>query len=120
MTPILLALLSAFLGVTSQVLWKIEIQKMGGILKSGDNWIKNLFNFIATPLFIFGVILYAASGFIWLYLLEKYEFSQVFLMLALSYIIAAVYGITIFHETISIYRWIGFALIIGGVFLINK
>jgi len=120
MIPILLAFLSAFLGVTSQVLWKIEIQKMGGILKSGENWLKNLIHFVATPFFIFGAILYAASGFLWLYLLEKYEFSQVFPMLALSYIIAAVYGITIFHETISIYRWIGLTLIIGGVFLINK
>lgn len=120
MMPVLLALFSAFLGVSSQVLWKIQIQKMGGIMKSGENWIKNLINFIATPFFIFGALLYAASGILWLYLLEKYEFSQVFPMLALSYIIAAVYGITIFQEAISIYRWIGFVLIIGGVFLINK
>lgn len=120
MIPIILAFFSAFLGVSSQVLWKIEIQKMGGILKPGENWVKNLLQFVVTPFFIFGALLYAASGVLWLYLLEKYEFSQVFPMLALSYIIAAVYGITVFHEAISIYRWIGLVLIIGGVFLINK
>ncbi len=120
MKAVLLACVCNFFITTGQVLWKIAIDKNGGLIKEGIPLMKNLLIFAKSPYMLSGIAMYAAATVLWMYLLGKYEYSYIYPMLSLAYVFAFLYAIFWFKEQVNIYRWIGVGLIIAGVFFINK
>lgn len=57
---------------------------------------------------------------IWMYVLKKADFSIVYPLSCVSYLVGMIAAVYIFHETVPLIRWIGFALIMGGVVLITR
>jgi undecaprenyl phosphate-alpha-L-ara4N flippase subunit ArnE len=57
---------------------------------------------------------------LWGYILKHFEFSVVYPLTAFSYIFGILAAIYIFHETVSITRWVGVGFIIIGVIFIVK
>lgn len=57
---------------------------------------------------------------LWLYILKHFDFSIAYPITSISYIFGMLAAIFIFHETVPPTRWIGVALIMGGVFLAAK
>ncbi len=65
-------------------------------------------------------ICYGAGGLLWMYILKKYPLSLAYPLVSLSYVISMFYAILFFHETVTLSRWIGCALIVFGCMLILK
>ncbi|MBO4427121.1 MAG: EamA family transporter [Bacteroidales bacterium] len=56
----------------------------------------------------------------WMYILKHWPFSQAYPMLSLSYIISMIAAMLIFHEQISLVRWLGVLLILTGCVLVAR
>ncbi|MGC9610761.1 MAG: EamA family transporter [Minisyncoccia bacterium] len=72
------------------------------------------------PLVIIGISLYVVSAVLWLMLLSRINLSVAYPALSLSYIVVLLISWFYLKETVSIYQFIGVALIIVGVYLIVK
>lgn len=99
-----------------QILLKLAIQRTG---KFGLTWaffysLATTWNLLAAGgCMVVGVIL-------WLYILKHFEFSIAYPITSISYIFGMLAAVFIFHEAVPLTRWIGVALIMGGVFLAAK
>lgn len=62
----------------------------------------------------------AAATVLWLYIIRRFDFSVAYPITGLSYVFGMLAAVWIFHEAAPITRWIGVALIMGGVALIVK
>ncbi len=63
---------------------------------------------------------FGAGSLLWMYILKNFPLSMAYPLVSLSYVIAMFAAILCFHEEVSLYRWIGCLLIVGGCFLILK
>jgi drug/metabolite transporter (DMT)-like permease len=111
----LLVLLNITLLVTGQTLWKLGIPK-GTPLNSVGKIIMVMFS----PWVMAGLALYVVATVIWIYLLSKLPLSLLYPMQSLAYVAAVIVSIVVFHEHVSLMRWIGVAIILVGVGFVVK
>ena len=117
---LLLALFCAVCISTGQVLWKIAIDRNGGLLPRGVPLLRNFWGLARSPFMLAGLFVYVVSMGVWMYVLGEYEYSYVYPMVSLVYVFGFAYSRFLFRERINIYRWIGVGLIMAGVILINR
>ena len=120
MRVILYVFICSLLIVTGQVLWKIALDANGGGINSKYNIGDNIFNLMTSPYMIGGIFIYILATIYWMYLIGEYEYSLIYPMFSMTYIISFVYASLLFDESISIYKILGVLLIIAGVVLIAK
>jgi undecaprenyl phosphate-alpha-L-ara4N flippase subunit ArnE len=116
MKVILLTVLQCFLLASGQVCFKLAVEKITKFQFSWTYFCDILANWW---LLASGICLVSAT-ILWGYILKHFEFSVAYPVTAFAYIFGMLAAIFIFHETVSITRWIGVALIILGVILIAK
>lgn len=111
-----LALVQSMLLSGGQVMLKIALQKMGSFAWTREFWVGLFTNwwFMGTGAFM------GMGSVLWMYILKKYPFSLAYPMVSLSYVFGMLAAIFFFHESVSLQRWIGVLMIIGGCFLIVK
>lgn len=114
-----LALLCAFMITTGQVLWKIAIDRNGGLVNSKLSIIDNISRLLFSPYMIFGLVVYSIATILWMYLLGRYEYSYIYPMMAITYVIAFLYAMIFFNETIGLEKMVGVILIIIGIIFIS-
>ena len=66
-----------------------------------------------------GLLIYFLATVYWVYLLSKYEYSYIYPLTSMVYLISFIFAIFVFKENVNIYRWLGVFLIIAGVISIN-
>ena len=66
------------------------------------------------------VVLLVAANLFWLWLLDKYPFSQIYPLTSLGFLFGMLSGLFIFHETVGYLQWIGAVMIILGCYFIAK
>lgn len=76
--------------------------------------------FAQAPLVLVGLIFYVISFMVWLAALTKFDVSFMYPLLSLAYVLVAVFALAFLKENISIYRWLGIALVTVGSFLLLK
>lgn len=113
---ILLTILQCFLLASGQVCFKLAVEK---ITKFQFLW--TYFCDILTNwwLLVSGICLISATV-LWGYILKHFEFSVAYPVTAFAYVFGMLAAIFIFHEQVSLMRWIGVGLIILGVSFIVK
>lgn len=111
----LLVLVNVALLVTGQTLWKIGIPQGTPLHSVGQILLAML-----SPWVIAGLALYVIATVIWIYLLSKLPLSLLYPMQSLAYVAAVFVGMLVFHEHVSIWRWIGVAIILVGVGFVVK
>lgn len=95
---------------TGQVLWKVGMSRLGEF---------NLIKIILNPYIIGGIALYAIATVLWLYIISRENLSSVYPLQSLTYIIGTIFAIFIFHEEVSLIRWIGvFIIFLGAIFVV--
>jgi uncharacterized membrane protein len=109
-TYIFLAINIVFLA-TGQMLWKLGMSKM-------DRF--NIVSIILNPYIILGVTLYGLATLFWLYVLSKKELSLIYPLQSITYVLGTMLAIFVFHENVSLLRWIGIATIIIGATLVAR
>ncbi|MDH5378088.1 MAG: EamA family transporter [Gammaproteobacteria bacterium] len=110
----------AFLIVFSQVLWKLAIDKNGGLFNSEQSLLANISNVLFAPAMLLGICLYIVASVFWMYLLGKYDYSYIYPMMSISYVLSFFFAVYFFNETLNLYKILGVILIISGVFVIAK
>ena len=111
-----LALVQSMLLSGGQVMLKIALQKMGNFALTREFWVGLFTNwwFMGTGVFM------GLGSVLWMYILKKFPFSIAYPMVSLSYVFGMLAAIFFFHESVSLTRWIGVLMIIGGCFLIVR
>lgn len=109
-----LLLASVLLAAIGQLVFKAALNQIGGLTVSIDMFVKLLTN----PLMVIGLIIFAASAFLWLIALMRAELSFAYPFLSLSYVLVLVGGAVLFNEKITPLRVLGFAAIIVGIFIV--
>jgi drug/metabolite transporter (DMT)-like permease len=69
---------------------------------------------------LLGVLMYIVPVIIWIYLLKKLDITFLQPLFSLVYVITPVLAITYLGESVSIYKWIGIAIILLGIFISSK
>lgn len=113
---ILCSLLQCVLLSGGQVFLKYALLRMPPFGWRRDFWLGLVQNW---PFAVCGLC-YGMASLLWMYILKNYPFSQAYPMISFSYVIGMFAAIFFFHEDVSVQKWIGVFLIIGGCFLIAK
>ena len=113
----ILVLISTGLLVINQIAIKFWLSNKGiTVWPINLHFFKSLFSFeILISFLAIGI-----SGFIWVSLLKKVEFSILYPMISTSYIFGLLTAVWIFKESVPPIRWVGVIVIILGVFLITR
>ncbi len=111
-----LIFLTVFLAVGGQVFLKYGIQKIGTInIKTAANIIQSYSKILLDPRIIIGLLFYAASALLWLFLISKTELSYVYPFMGIAFILITIASRFVFAESVSFYRWLGSIIIFVGI-----
>ena len=112
-----MVIISTALLVVNQIAFKFWLtNKQISVWPLTLHFFKSLFSIeILISIFSIGI-----SGFLWLALLKKIEFSILYPMISVSYVFGLLAAAFIFKENIPLVRWIGLSVIILGIFLVSR
>jgi len=113
---IILTVFQCFLLASGQVCFKLAVEKITKFQFSWAYFCEILTNWW---LLASGICLVSAT-ILWGFILKHFEFSVAYPVTAFAYVFGMLAAVFIFHETVSLTRWIGVGLIILGVFFIAK
>lgn len=77
-----------------------------------------LIGFGTQPAVVAGLACYGLSAIVWLFVLSKIELSQAYPCIALGIVLTTLGGGLLLGEDISVTRWLGLIVIVGGVALV--
>lgn len=110
-----LLILNVAMLTTGQTLWKVGLERIGFSL-SFSGIIKMIFN----PFIFAGLAIYVIATILWFYILSNAELSTAYPMQSLCYIFAAIVGLVLFKENVSLVKWMGLILISAGALLVSR
>lgn len=116
---LLIVLVCVTMASFGQIHMKKGLKNVGGI-ELRDILSAKLFSTLFERNVFFGLLLYVIATFLWLTALSKAEVSFLYPLVAIGYIVTAFLARLYFKESITLMRWFGISLIIGGVFLIMR
>lgn len=111
---VFLTIINSVLMVAGQTLWKL-----GATGKDVHN-LGQLLRLFLTPYVIAGLMVYAFSSILWIYILNKGELSFVYPIQSTAFIFALIVGTTIFKEHLTLTKIIGVLVICLGVVIITR
>jgi drug/metabolite transporter (DMT)-like permease len=114
MKNILLCVINALLLVSGQILFRYGVK--GRVLDS----VPAVMGAVFTPFVLLGLMLYACSTILWLYILSKIPISFAYPIQALAFPLVLIIAALAFKETIPISRWVGVGVILVGVVIAAK
>ncbi len=63
-------------------------------------------------------ILFGGASLLWMYMLKHFPLSTVYPITSLSYVLGMLAGLVIFHEEVTLMKWVGAAFIMIGCILV--
>ncbi|MDQ0724090.1 drug/metabolite transporter (DMT)-like permease [Paenibacillus sp. W4I10] len=107
-----LLLLNIVMLVSGQAFFKLGLDKMGGVT------INNAWRALFSPTIIVGLILYVIATLIWFVVLSRLPLSIAYPIQSLAYVLGLLLASLMFHESVSLTKWIGAIIVIIGVIVI--
>lgn len=104
---------SVILAAAGQVLMKLGMSAVGG-----GSFAATIAAGFTEPVVLFGLACYAASTVSWLVVLSRVPLSVAYPFGALSYVAVVLVALAT-GEHVSALRWLGVALIVGGIWLVS-
>lgn len=116
-TMIILMLLQTAMLVLGQVFLKLGMRDMGEWQWTCSYiWHEVILNIWM----MLAVVFLIGANLFWMWLLNKYPFSQIYPLTSLGFVFGMLSGIFIFHETVGYMQWIGVLMVILGCYFIAK
>lgn len=116
----LLLMTGVVLNTAAQLLLKAGTNSLGVLTLTRDGWPHTLGRMATEPHFAGGVAIYFTSLIVWILGLSRVPVSIAYPMLSLGYVLNAIVAHYLFGESLGIARWMGIAMILGGVWLIAR
>jgi drug/metabolite transporter (DMT)-like permease len=120
MQSFLMVLFSVIMGATGQTILKMGADKLGSVFVTPQSFFHDIIRIVSTPQVLIALAFYAAGFFTWMKALTKENLSYVYPMYSMSYVVVILYSYFLLREPITLNKFIGVILIIGGVIFINK
>lgn len=114
-------LASVTLAAVAQIMLKIgmnDVKEKSGVFSPASA--ASLKAAAGTPMVWIGLIVFGLSALVWLAVLSRASLSFAYPFASLTYVIILLYGKFIADEPVSVVRWGGVALIIGGIVLVSQ
>lgn len=74
---------------------------------------------LVDPFLLSALAIYGAGTLLWIYVLRHLPLGQAYPFMALSFVLVPLASVLIFHEVLTLRYWIGTAMIIAGMIVIN-
>ena len=106
---------------TGQIMMKFGMGQVGEITT-----VRQLFNFgtvfgmFTNPYVVAGILCYASVMVLWLSAMSTLNISHMYPLASLVYVITAIAALIFLKEDISLLRWAGIFLVMGGCFLVAR
>ncbi|MZR31703.1 DMT family transporter [Sneathiella litorea] len=115
-----LILLTVFASACAQLVLKLGVadQKMQAAMQSGIY--ESAFTALFSPFIWLGLIIYALSVVLWLWVLSKVDLSVAYPFVGIGFVITMLFGILLLNENVTPMRIIGTVLIVGGCVLVGR
>jgi len=110
---VLLILFNVVLLTSGQILWKMGLERAGGIS------VENMTRVIFSPLILAGLALYVVATVVWFVVLSRADLSFAYPLQSTAYVLGVIAAWLIFKEIVPPTRWLGVAVIIAGVALVS-
>jgi drug/metabolite transporter (DMT)-like permease len=81
--------------------------------------VERLLLYFGQPLVVLGLVIYGLGTVMWVFAVSKRDISFVFPFTALNYVAVSLGGKFLFAETIPAKRWMGMAIVIFGIALMQ-
>ena len=107
----LILLSNIILLVSGQTMFKLGIEKIGGL-----DWIKMITSFYILG----GLALYGIATILWFVVLSRLPLSVAYPLQSFAYVLGFLVAGIVFGETITLTRWSGMAIILLGVYVISR
>lgn len=118
MNPHIYLFLSILMVAASQFLFKKGVSVLSSRNYSGKKGVQDYFKMAFEKHIFIGLALNGFAAICWLLALSHLDLSYVFPFLSLNYILIPVGAYFLFREKLSLNKFIGIAIICGGIFLI--
>ena len=116
-TMIILMLIQTAMLVLGQVFLKLGMRDMGEWQWTGSFiWHEVILNIWM----MLAVVILIGANLFWMWLLNKYPFSQIYPITSLGFVFGMLSGVFIFHESVGYMQWIGVLMVILGCYFIAK
>jgi len=113
-------LVSVALAVAGQLLLKMGMLRMGRFSLNIFTIVQQYTRVLLNPFIIAGIIGFALSMLVWLYVLSRLELSIAYPFVALNYILILFASHFLLKETITPLKIMGVVVIAIGVYLISR
>jgi len=111
---------SVCLAVAGQLLLKMGMLRMGKFSLNISTVVQQYARILVNPFIIAGIIGFALSVLVWLYVLSRLELSFAYPFTALNYVLILLASYFVLRETITPVKIMGVAVIVAGVYLISR
>lgn len=120
MNNLLMIIISVCLSSFGQVTLKIGTNRLGPLHLSKGFLADDIMKIARTPEILLGLLLFASSFFIWIKVISRSELSLAYPMASLGYVNVLLFSHVLFNEAITVNKIVGIAVIITGVFILNR
>lgn len=114
-----IAVFGVLLNALAQLSIKYGVSGLGD-LGFKTNFINSFAHLIVSPGILAGLLMYAVSVFVWMYVLSKVEVSIAYPLLSIGYVLNVILAAYFFSEPITANKIVGITIIIFGVFVLTK
>ncbi len=116
-----LVLICVFLSAIVQVTMKDGMGQVGERTTASQLFnLDTLFRMFTNPYVLTGILLYGIAVILWLGAMSTLNISFMYPLGSLAYIVTAMIAFIFLKEDITLLRWAGILLVVGGSFLITR
>lgn len=116
-----LVLICVFLSAIGQFTMKVGMGQVGEIATARQLFnLDTLFRMFTNPYVLTGIFLYGISLVLWLGAMSTLNISLMYPLASLAYVVAAIIAFIFLKEDVTLLRWAGILVIVGGCFLITR
>jgi len=116
-----LVLICVFLLAIGQFTMKVGMGQVGEIATARQLFnLDTLFRMFTNPYVLTGIFLYGISLILWLGAMSTLNISLMYPLASLAYVVAAIIAFIFLKEDVTLLRWAGILVIVGGCFLITR
>jgi drug/metabolite transporter (DMT)-like permease len=109
--------LSIITGVVGQTTIKMGISRPGAA-EGADGLVGLVKMILGSPLVLLGLFFYGVGALAWIAALTRLDLSVAYPFLALNFVLIALSSWLVLNERIPLLRWVGIAVICGGILLV--
>lgn len=115
-----LVLICVLLNVSAQLALKQGVEAFGAIALNLPNLVPTIMKMITSYWIIIGGLIYVASVFVWLLVLNRIEVSKAYPLISIGYVLNAIVAYYLLGEHVTLMRVVGILIILTGVFVVAR